>query len=73
MITLRQAQGERSAPAALAKRGITTLSDNLQPGEALSISRAFITFFRPELEARFITGGKQPCANNNSSPSRLGK
>jgi hypothetical protein len=73
MITLRQDQGERHVPAAVAKHGITTLTDNLQPGEALSISRAFITFFRPELEARFLSGGKQPCANNNSSPFRSGK
>lgn len=63
----------KPAPAALAKHGITTLTDNLGPGEFVGINRAFFNVFRPELEARFIRGGKQPCVANNSSPCRSGK
>lgn len=61
------------SPDAIAKHGITTLSDNLGPDEFVAINRAFFNVFRPELEARFITGGKQPCLNNNSSPLHLVK
>lgn len=59
------------APAAIAKHGITTLTDNLGPGEFVAINRAFFNVFRPELEARFITGSK-PCQDSNSSPCLSG-
>jgi hypothetical protein len=62
----------RPAPSSLSKRGITTLSDNLQPGEQVSISRAFINVFRPELEARLLSGGK-PCVNGRVSQSSSSK
>lgn len=61
------------APDAIAKYGITTLTDNLVPGEFVAINHAFLNVFRPELEARLIRGGKQPCVNNNSSPLHLVK
>jgi hypothetical protein len=63
----------KPAPAAIAKHGIATLTDNLAPGEFIAINRAFFNVFRPEFEARFIRGGK-PCAtSNSSSPCRSGK
>lgn len=61
------------APAAIAKHGITRITDNLQPGESISIARAFFNVFRPELEARFIQGGKTRCQETSSSPCRSGR
>lgn len=63
----------RPIPASLAKHGIISVSDNLFPGDTLNVGRAFINVFRPELEARLIRGGKQPCQDNSSSPCRSGK
>lgn len=45
-------------PAALAKRGITGMVDNLPPGATLDIARDFVRIFRPEIEARVLGFGR---------------
>lgn len=61
-------------PAALAKRGITGVVDNLQPGDRISFAKAFARIFRPEIEAIIFKQQKdQACAADvpaGSSPSR---
>lgn len=37
----------------LMKKGITTCTHNLKPGEHVDISRAFFNVFRKELEEKF--------------------
>lgn len=43
-----------AAPAALAARGLTAITDNLPPGAGLDIARDFARVFRPEIEARLF-------------------
>lgn len=43
-----------SIPAALAKHGIASVSDNLPPGAELAVSRDFVRIFRGEIEARLF-------------------
>ncbi len=44
----------RPTPAALAKRGLTGMVDNLPPGAGLDIASDFVRIFRPEIEARVL-------------------
>lgn len=44
----------RPVPAALAKRGITGVSHNLQPGQEVNWVKPLFWAFREELEARFL-------------------
>ena len=55
----------RPIPAALAARGITTLSDNLPPGAGLDIAKDFVRIFRPEIEAR-VLGWQRPFGGSAS-------
>lgn len=43
-----------AAPASLAARGLTAITDNLPPGAGLDIARDFARVFRPEIEARLF-------------------
>jgi hypothetical protein len=44
----------RPIPAALAKRGITGVTDNLLPGQEVNWVKPLFWAFREELEARFL-------------------
>lgn len=44
----------RPIPASLAKRGITGITDNLQPGQEVNWVKPLFWAFREELEARFL-------------------
>lgn len=46
-------------PPALRKKGITTCTYNLKPGEYVDISGAFFNVFRKELEEKFIVTKKK--------------
>lgn len=51
----------RPIPAALAKRGIVSVSDNLQPGDIVSCGKAFNRIFRTELEQRIYRQENKGC------------
>lgn len=60
-------------PASLAKRGIVSIADNLQPGEQLLIGKSFNRIFRTEIEERIFkkeTKGCDAAAADVSVPSR---
>jgi hypothetical protein len=44
----------RPIPASLAKRGITGVTHNLQPGQEVNFVKPLFWAFREELEARFL-------------------
>lgn len=44
----------RPVPPSLAKRGITGVSHNLQPGQEVNFVKPLFWAFREELEARFL-------------------
>ena len=52
--TLQGGGNKNKVPAALAKVGIHSVSDNLFPGDVLNVGRAFMMVFRTELEARLV-------------------
>lgn len=41
-------------PKSLARKGITSVTDNLPSGAWLNVSKDFFLLFRPELEIRLI-------------------
>lgn len=50
---------DHPAPAGIAKRGITTVRDNLVSGQQVAgFARDFALLFRGELAARFLCGRK---------------
>ena len=49
----------KTIPKSLARKGITSVKDNLQSGEWVSVSKAFCLVFRKELEARLIKKNKK--------------
>lgn len=51
---------KRPMPPALAKRGITGVTDNLQPGQEVNFVQSLFWAFRPELEARFLKPAAKP-------------
>lgn len=57
-------------PAALVKRGITSLSDNLPEGAELDISGDFARIFRGEIEARLF-GWSNPTSARPVTPGRV--
>lgn len=61
-------------PASIAKLGICSVSDNLEPGQQFDpkkISRSFSNLFRDELAQAVLR--KHECAKSNSSPCHSGK
>jgi|GEM_PF-2991845 len=48
-------------PQSIAKRGIVQVSDNLAPGEYLSVGRIFNRIFRTELEERLFNKESKEC------------
>jgi len=58
----------RPIPAALAKRGITGVTDNLQPGQTVNFVKPFFWAFREELEARFLKPIPKPEQSNPVAP-----
>lgn len=52
----------RPVPASLAKRGITGVTHNLQPGQEVNWVKPFFWAFREELEARFLKPAPRPAA-----------
>lgn len=52
----------RPIPASLAKRGITGVSHNLQPGQEVNFVKPLFWAFREELEARFLKAVPKPAA-----------
>ncbi len=66
----------KPAPAALAARGLITITDNLPPGAGLDLARDFVRIFRAEIEVQVLglsPLGGVPCARKplpGSSPSR---
>lgn len=66
-----------SAPARLARLGLTRVTDNLAEAGELAIAAAFVRLFRPELQRRFLrprgAAEEEPCAGApgaGSSPCR---
>lgn len=49
----------RKTPTILWTKGAHSVEDNLSSGEALSVSRAFISVFRKELEERLLVTNKK--------------
>ena len=49
----------RIIPKSLARRGITSVADNLPEGAWVNVSKAFCLIFRPELESRFFKQKKE--------------
>jgi hypothetical protein len=64
----------RQVPAVLAKRGIVSVSDNLQPGDQVHIGKAFNRIFRTEIEQRIFRTENKGCdaagATDVKVPSR---
>lgn len=61
----------RPVPASIAKLGICSVVDNLEPGQTFApkaISRSFSMLFRDELARAVLR--KYECAKSNSLPSR---
>lgn len=54
------ARSARPIPASLAKRGITGVSHNLQPGQEVNFVQLLFWSFRPEMEARFLKPVPKP-------------
>ena len=50
----------RPLPESLVRRGITGVTDNLQPGQEVNWVKPFFWAFRDELEARFLKPAPQP-------------
>lgn len=61
----------RPVPPALAKLGITRIESNLQPGQAVDFSQAFLRIFRPEIEAHF-SKRKERGDGDNDAGERAG-
>lgn len=57
----------RPIPAALAKRGITGVSHNLQPGQEVNWVKPMFWAFREELEALFLKPSSQPAQPHAAS------
>ena len=51
----------RPIPASLAKRGLVSVSDNLQPGDQVNFGKFFNRIFRTEIEARIFKPENQGC------------
>ena len=52
----------RPLPESLVRRGITGVTDNLQPGQEVNWVKPFFWAFRDELEARFLKPAPRPAA-----------
>jgi hypothetical protein len=50
----------KPAPAALAMRGLTTITDNLPQGKGVNFAQDFAFIFRKELADRFIRSAAVP-------------
>jgi hypothetical protein len=50
-----------SLPAGLVKRGIVSVTDNLQPGDQISIGKSFNRIFRTEIEERIFKKEPKGC------------
>lgn len=63
----------KTIPASLSRLGITGLSDNLQPGQEVNFSKAFVSIFRTELEAIFLPPlkGRSSCADKQVPGSSI--
>lgn len=48
-------------PARLAKHGIVSVSDNLQPGDQVNFGKFFNRIFRTEIEARIFKPETKGC------------
>lgn len=58
----------RPIPPSLAKRGITGVTDNLQPGQEVAWVKPFFWAFREELEERFLKPISKPEQSNPAAP-----
>lgn len=58
----------RSAPASIAKLGITSVVDNLGPDQSVNFTAAFVRIFRTEIEQRILVPakGREPCEANDA-------
>lgn len=56
----------RPAPASIAKLGITSVADNLGPGQEVNFASAFKLIFRTEIEQRIFTQRGESCARNSA-------
>lgn len=60
---------EHAIPPALARAGISSITDNLPIGGELDIARDAVRVFRGEIEARLL-GWNQPLAPRRSAPAK---